>query len=269
MPQIEQLFIYPIKSCKGIPLNRARAMERGFEGDRQWMLVDTEGRFLTQRKLAKMALIDVQLEGDLLCVQAPGSGQMVIDDNNDRLDETQSVSIWHDDLESYLYQPRIDQWFSEFLEQPCRLVKRGEALRQVDPEFCEPGRDVSFADGFPYLLTNKASLDELNSRLSQPVSMNHFRPNIVVSHEPAYSEDGWAELATGEVIFGVKKPCARCILTTVDPETGVRNSNREPLNTLTAYRRQDAGVMFGQNLVVEKSGWVEIGENVTIREKTA
>ena len=262
--QIENIYIYPIKSCKGIPLTRAEAQARGLACDRRWMLVNEEGLFLTQRKYPKMALISVAVnqETEELKVEAPGHETMVIDDQRDRLEETITASIWKDNTPAYLFQPSVNEWFSKVLGQPVRLVKQSDALRQVDTDYSELGQDVSFADGFPYLLTNTSSLEDLNKRLENPVSMSRFRPNLVLTHPQAFIEDTWKSLTVGDVGFAVKKPCARCVLTTVDPKTGLRDEKREPLNTLAGFRTQAGGVMFGQNLVVSQPGWIAVGDKV-------
>ena len=243
-------------------------MERGLEGDRRWMLVDAKGRFLTQRKYPQMALIEVEWEPGALVVRAPGNNELIIEDAKHQLDQTVDTTIWSDQVPSCTYQSHIDDWFSRVLNMRCHLVKRGEALRQVDTAFSEPGQDVSFADGFPYLLTNTASLDDLNQRLDEPVTMLRFRPNLVVHHTTAFAEDNWQSVRVGELEFHVKKPCSRCILTTVDPSRGVRDANREPLSTLSSYRTRGNEVYFGENLIVHQPGSIAIGDAVSVLEES-
>lgn len=226
---ISELYIYPIKSLGGISLTEAIVDEKGFRYDRRFMLVEPDGTCITQRTNHQMALIDVAIQGDSLHVwhrhqpsdvlelpltvseTAPADGQ-----------EKLPVTIWDDkDVPALTVSDEADRWFSTVLNKPCRLVFMPETTyRPVDPAYTRHQDAVSFADGYPYLLIGQASLDTLNQRLAEPITMQRFRPNIVVSGSLPYEEDAWSQFRIGETDFYGVKPCARCVLTTIDPETG-------------------------------------------------
>jgi uncharacterized protein YcbX len=176
---------------------------------------------------------------------------------------TSRVVVWEDECPAVDEGMDAAQWFSEHLGHPARLVRLADDdARPLASSSAQPGDRVSFADGFPFLLISRASLDELNRRLSLPVAMERFRPNIVVAGCEPHDEDGWHRLSIGEVVFRVAKPCARCVVVTVDQATGERG--REPLRTLSTYRTVDGQVHFGQNLIHEGRGVVRVGDPVLI-----
>jgi hypothetical protein len=160
-------------------------------------------------------------------------------------------------------EPAAHAWFSRYLGFDCRLVYMDEAAhRPVDPQYAPEGREVSFADGYPLLLTAEASLADLNARLDAPVPMNRFRPNLVVAGGMAFAEDGWSRVRIGAVPFQVVKPCARCVVTTIDPQTAAQG--KEPLRTLSRFRRRQGKVFFGENLIPEQPGIVRVGDPVEV-----
>jgi Uncharacterized Fe-S protein len=261
---VTKIFVYPIKSCAGIGLERAEAGPRGFLHDREWMVVDGEGRFVTQRTEPRLALVRVRLEGDALEAAAPGRPVLRVP-----LDRTggprRRVVVWNDTCDAVSEGPEAARWFSALLGMPCELVRMAAgAVRPVDPARAGPGRQVGFADAFPFLLLSEASLEGLNARLGRPLPVNRFRPNLVVSGCPPHAEDEWRRIRVGDVVLRVVKPCARCVITTVDQETGV--AGKEPLATLATYRRRGNAVLFGQNLVHENTGTVRVGDPVEILE---
>jgi uncharacterized protein YcbX len=160
--------------------------------------------------------------------------------------------------------PAADEWLSEAIGSPCRLVYMAdpERARPVDPEYGRAEDRVSFADGFPMLVTTQASLDDLNAQLEHPIPMNRFRPNLVVAGGEAWAEDRWRGLLVGDVMFRVAKECARCVVTTIDQRTAEKSPQSEPLRTLAKFRRKDGNVMFGQNLVPDRRGILRIGDPV-------
>ena len=168
-----------------------------------------------------------------------------------------------------MFGDEVNGWFSDVLDVECRLVTMPETTRRrIPPEFAvNPGEDhVSFADGYPFLLIGEASLAEVNARLETPVPMNRFRPNLVVSGSEAFAEDSWKKIRIGETVFHLVKPCARCVLTTVDQATGVKDG-KEPLKTLASFRTFDGKVLFGQNLIAENPGGVvRVGDEVEVLE---
>lgn len=257
---VQDIFIYPVKSLGGIRLSEAIVEEKGFRLDRRWMLVDEEGMFVTQRKHSQLALLQVSLGNDELVV-------------THKIDPKKSVkiplefavgpellvTIWDDQVLARVVHPTLDLWFSEFLGFKVNLVMMPESThRKVNPKYAVHAESVSFADGMPYLIIGLESLNDLNSRMEKPVSMNRFRPNIVFSGGSPYLEDSLRKIRIGEVEFQIVKPCARCVLTTVDPEVGIKG--KEPLATLSTYRTLNGKVYFGQNVVALQSGKISIGD---------
>lgn len=262
--RVDGLYCYPVKSCAGTSLATATVGPRGIVGDRQWMVVDETGQFVTQRELHRMALVSPSLDNGRLELSAPGMPPLTVTPavRENRVD----VSIWSDRCAAIDEGPSAAEWLSTFLEVRCRLVRFPEdATRQVDPEYASPDDQVGFADGFSFLLASCASLDDLNRRLASPLPMNRFRPNIVVSGGDAFQEDRWKRIRIDGITFGVVKPCARCVITTVDQKTG--EAAREPLRTLATFRKvAGRGVMFGQNLIHDQSGVLHVGAEVAVLE---
>jgi len=263
--RVDGLYCYPVKSCGGTTLVTATVGPRGIVGDRQWMVVDDSGEFLTQRELHRMALVSPRLlHNGLLELSAPGMPPLTVTAavRQDRVD----VSIWRDRCVAIDEGQSAAEWLTAFLEARCRLVRfPDDATRRVDPEYAGPNDQVGFADGFSFLLTSRASLDDLNQRLTAPLPMNRFRPNIVVSGGEAFEEDRWKRIRVGGITFAVVKPCARCVTTTVDQQTG--EASREPLRTLATFRNVTGrGVMFGQNLIHDQSGVLHVGAEVAVLE---
>lgn len=263
---VQDLYIYPVKSLGGIRKERAVVFERGFEHDRRWMLVDEEGKFISQRSHAQLAVLQTRLTEHELIVSHRFNeyDQIVLPLVPSDEEDVIEVQVWNDRIKAVHIDRRIDEWFSEHLKKDCRFVFLPYwSERFVDSYYTSnQSLQVSFADAFPYLLIGQASLDDLNSRLTEPVPMNRFRPNIVVSGSNAFEEDTWKEIRIGEIRFRVSKPCARCIVTTIDQETSVKGT--EPLATLAQYREVGNKVMFGQNLVALNKGVIHIGDEVEI-----
>jgi uncharacterized protein YcbX len=237
----------------------------GFELDRRWMAVGNDGRFLSQREHRRLALVRVRLDADRLVLEAPGLPLLEIELEREA-SLASRVQVWDDECPAFDEGNDAASWFSEHLGCSARLVRMaGDDARPLGSSSAQPGDRVSFADGFPFLLLSTASLDELNRRLSLPVPMDRFRPNIVVEGCEANAEDGWHRVRIGEVVFRIAKPCARCVVTTVDQASGERG--REPLRTLSTYRSVEGQVIFGQNLVHEGRGVVRVGDSVEILQR--
>ena len=258
------MYHYPIKSCRGTALDVAAVGARGIVADRQWMVVDPTGHFLTQRELPRLALIEPTLRAGLLEISAPDMPALSvpIGDMGERVD----VVVWDDTCVAVDHGPEPAEWFSRVLDTPCRLVRiADDEVRRADREFATPTDQVGFADGFSFLLTSRASLDELNRRLQVPLPMNRFRPNIVIDGVEPFEEDRWKRIRIDGITFDVAKPCARCAITTVDQHTAERS--KEPLRTLATFRTQPGrGVMFGQNLIHDRTGVLRVGADVEILE---
>ncbi len=253
--RVSQLHVYPVKSCRGIAVGEAELDDRGFVNDRRWMIVDEFGDYITQREVPQLATIDTRLTHSGIQL-----GEVTIPtDFSDG--PRRRVRVWSDVLEAVVHEP-ASAWLSGVLARRCELVfMPDDQRRQVDPQYARPGEITNFADGFPLLLISEESLADLNARLEKPVEMRRFRPNIVVSGCDAFAEDRWTEMHIGEVLLRAVKPCSRCVITTVDPETGA--GGLEPLRTLARYRVGDGGVHFGMNVIHESRGTLRVGDPVT------
>jgi uncharacterized protein YcbX len=258
--KLTALYRYPVKSLRAESASRLAVGARGFVGDREWMIVDADGRFLTQRQQPRMCLVDCVVDVDGLRLQAPG---MPVLRPRPQPGQRIEVEVWSDRVEVETAAAPADDWCSSFLGQPCRLVRfPDDVVRPVDPSYAEAGDQVGFADGYPFLLISEASLDDLNRRLAQPLPMARFRPNLVVSGCAPYAEDSWRRIRIGDLAFRVCKPCSRCAIPTIDIATAERG--REPLATLATYRKRDNNVYFGQNLVHDDRGWLTLGAAVEV-----
>jgi uncharacterized protein YcbX len=256
------IHVYPVKSLSGHDLNHTVVDGFGLAHDRRWMVVDRDGRFLTQRERPRMALIQVTLEASEIGLTAPDMPPLRIStacDGGPRVE----VVVWQDRCEATAAGQDADIWLSQFLGIECHLVYMSDDVRrQVDQRYAEPQHYTSFSDGFPLLLISEASLNDLNSRLEQPLSMRRFRPNLVVSGCAPYAEDQWSRIRIGAMELRLVKPCSRCKITTIDPDTGTAGS--EPLKTLAGYRRVGNMILFGQNLVYDRPGELKTGMPVEI-----
>jgi uncharacterized protein YcbX len=179
------------------------------------------------------------------------------------------TAVWGAAVAPLLASNDAHAWISDYLHAPHRLVYMDDACARplkakYDGKYGEDSDEVSFADGFPLLLTSQASLDLLNSKLAEPVPMLRFRPNLVVAHTAPHAEDGWKRIRIGAIEFDLVKPCSRCVFTTVDFERGEFDPSGEPLRTLTTYRRGDRGVTFGQNVIPRSGGTVRVGDEVAV-----
>ena len=259
--RLAALYVYPVKSTRRVALEASAVEPQGLRMDRRWMLVDPEGKFVSQRVAPKLARVRATAQPDGLRAQAPGEEDAFVrfPDGTARI----SANLWGDAISVAEADDRAHAWFSRFLGMECRLVFLDDpASRPVEAGYGRPGDVVSFADSFPALLLSEASLDALNERLDEPVPMHRFRPNLVVSGVEAFAEDAWERVRIGDVHFLVVKPCARCVVTTIDQETGA-SSGKEPVRTLQTFRRgEDGKVYFGQNLVPLHPGTVRRGDIV-------
>ena len=271
MITLSALHYYPIKSCAGTSVKRTQAAERGLINDRDFMLVDADNHFLTQREYARMALIKPMLRDGLLTVLAPGMAALTVDPME--YAETREVVVWDDTCRAHDMGNMAADWFSTYLGTTARLVYQDHSQkRRVDPRYAPHDIDeASFSDGFPFLLISEASLADLNARLETPLPMNRFRPNLVVAGCEPFAEDTWKRIRIGTLELAIVKPCARCAITTTDQQTAERG--KEPLATLASFRRTlgNSKVMFGQNVIYAtetgaRGGWLEVGTPVEVLE---
>jgi uncharacterized protein YcbX len=264
---LSNIFIYPVKSLPGISLEKSLVEERGLRYDRRWMLVDKQNKFITQRFYPQMVLIDVKIDQGYLWLAHRSKKMPHLQISiNELPNNSQNVQIWDDYCNSLVYSSEVNDWFSDALDTFCKLVfMPNTTRRKTSTKYYEKSKDVSFADGYPYLIIGERSLEHLNSKLDEPVNMIQFRPNLVFSGGKEHEEDGWKEIKIGKINFAVVKPCARCVITTIDTESG--NKNKEPLSTLSNYRKFNKKIMFGQNAIALSEGTLSIGDKITILKK--
>ncbi|MFT2007278.1 MOSC domain-containing protein [Pontibacter sp. 13R65] len=263
---ISEINIYPIKSLGGVSLQRAQVEERGFRHDRRWMLIDADNNFLTQRQHAQMALLQVALqEQGLEISHKQGLLEPLLVPFGQTEGPALQVQIWDDTCTALEVSAAVSAWFTEALQMPARLVYMpSDSERKVDPNYAQENEIVGFADGYPFLLIGQASLNDLNSRLQEPVPMNRFRPNLVFTGAAPFAEDEFDSFKIGQISFRVSKPCARCIVTTIDQASAEKGA--EPLKTLATYRVINKKVMFGQNLVHEGAGELQLGDELVVEK---
>jgi uncharacterized protein YcbX len=260
--RVADLFIYPVKGARAVPVPSAAVEPAGFADDRRWMLVDESARAVTQRELPALARLVAEpdgngglrllFDGESLAVRRSGADAPRV-----------PVTIWRDALrlrEAAEAAPVVSRWFG----RPLRLVQQGsDATRPIDPAWGDKGDVVSLADGFPILVATTASLEAL----CLPVGMDRFRPNLVIEGSEPWAEDGWRRLKVGAVELDLPKPCARCVVTTVDQVSGAA-TGPEPLDSLRAKRlsadRRNPGVLFGWNAVPIGAGTVRVGDPVEV-----
>ncbi|MDB5801356.1 MAG: hypothetical protein JWL63_2295 [Rhodocyclales bacterium] len=257
MPELAALYRYVVKSCRGERLNEAYVSRMGLPLDRHWMVADEHGAMLTGREEPRLVCIEVIAEedGDQIHLYAPGMHDLHV--SRHALCIARSATVWRDEFMALGGYSPANAWLSQFLGRNVQLLHIGEQSMRRVPE--RPDMHLSFADAYPLLLINAASLDELSNRAGREMSVERFRPNLVVSGAAAFAEDAWQRLRIGEVTFVVEKPCERCVFTTADPVTGVRSSDQEPLRTLAKFRKQNGAVMFGMNLRPENEGELRTG----------
>ena len=256
MARVAELWLYPVKSLGGIRLDAAALERRGLRHDRRWMVVDASGRGLTQREQPRLAAIRTAIGPERLVLDVPGHGcQEVPLQERKGAGGRLTVRVWGDTVPALGGDPALDAALSAYLDRPVRLVRLADdARRACDPTYAPAGSETGFADGFPLLVTGEGSLNALNDAIvgrgGEPVPMTRFRPNLVLGGLDAGAEDRAASVRVGDVRLLFVKPCDRCVITTIDQETGEK-TGKEPIGALGATRRnpRTRGVMFGQNAV--------------------
>ena len=264
------LHIYPVKGLRGTDLRAAAVEPCGLAGDRRWMVVDEQGHFLTQRQLPAMARFDAALSETTLRLgldddaietpRRPAAGGARI-----------AVTVWRSRLQAATVGGEVDRWLSVRLGRPCRLVQLDDPhARPIEPAHAEPGEHVSFADGFPLLLTSTGSLGALNDGLraggGSAIGIDRFRPNLVIDGAAPWAEEEWRLLRIGGIRFRAPKPCVRCVVTSIDQRSGRIAAPGEPLRTLARLRPRPGGILFGLNLVAQQDGRLAVGDRVEILE---
>jgi len=271
--RLASIHIYPMKAGRAVDLDESVVEPWGLAGDRRWLLVDEDGRFVSQREEPSLARVVVSygptagtiglsaagFPGGRVAAPAAGDGAPLL-----------KVSVWSSTVLAAAAGPDGDAWFSAYLGRPVRLVYLDDPTRRpVDPGYGQDGDVVSFADGYPLLLASTGSLDELGRWLSRrggrPVPMTRFRPSVVVTGAPPWAEDRWRRIRIGAVSFRVVKPCGRCVVTTIDQITGEKQGS-QPLKMLGRRRRFGQQLVFGQNMIPDSAGVIRAGDLVEVLE---
>ncbi|CAM5296329.1 MULTISPECIES: MOSC domain-containing protein [Streptomyces] len=270
--EVDSIHVHPVKAFRGLSPREAVVEPWGLAGDRRWALIDHGGKVVTQREQPRLALAAAEpLAGGGLRLSAPGRPPLTVEVPEPAA--TVPVNVFGTKVEGVPADPAAHAWCSAYLGFEVRLVHMDDPAtrRPVDPEYALPGEMVSFADGYPLLVTTVASLAALNSLIAQgpnahegPLPMNRFRPNVVVAGTEPWAEDHWTRIAVGDVVFRAPKPSGRCVVTTTDQATAERG--REPLRTLARHRRIDGKLLFGQNLVPLSPGTIRVGDPVRVLE---
>ncbi|MEQ9105280.1 MAG: MOSC domain-containing protein [Rhodothermales bacterium] len=254
--RVVSLHIYPLKGARAVDLDTVRVQSRGLEGDRAWMLVDADGTFVSQRSVPDLTGLTAHHKtGDSLELVWRGEHHTVPQPTG----PLEPVRVWNDIVEAIPADEEANSWLSERLGRTFRLFWMPPTThRQVDPVYASEGHGTRFTDGYPVLVTTTGSLQSLGL----DIPMNRFRPSIVIHTLDAWMEDAWDRIAIGDVELRLVKPCGRCVVTTIDQDTGV--AGKEPLTTLARLRKQGSKVLFGENAVVEKAGTIAVGDRVTV-----
>jgi len=263
MLKVSALFIYPIKACRGIEVQAFRLDALGPQLDRRFMLVDEQGGFISQRQEPRLSQVVPTLGPTALLVKAPGMQTLKLPLSLRDDGRVTEIKVWKHTGPAIEADASVHEWFSEWLHRPCRLVHMPYAqLRRVDPDYAAEPAFTAFTDGFPELLVSQSSVDDLGKRAQMPLSVERFRPNIVVSGSEPYAEDSWKHIRIGDVPFDVVKPCSRCAVTTIDPATS--EQGKEPLATLASYRKQNGKTLFGQNCIHRELGTIRVSDPVEV-----
>ncbi|ETI57951.1 MOSC domain-containing protein [Marinomonas profundimaris] len=263
---LSDLSIYPIKSIKGIPLKSSQVSAEGLWGDRRYMIIKPNGEFITGREYPTLTLIKSEwIKRGIWKLSHPSHPNFIEINSDDLSTEHQDVLIWDDTLRAQKAKENINTWFSDVLNESVCLVHFSEQSKRFTSR--RPESPVAFADGYPFLLTTRASLEELNTTCTQAIAMTQFRPNLVIQGNSAFEEDSWKRIRIGDVEFENVKPCIRCIFTTLDPETAERLPKGEPLKTLGKFRLLDnKGITFGINMIALNSGEIHVNDKVEVLE---
>lgn len=283
-PRLASIHIYPLKAGRAVDLAESAVEPWGLAGDRRWLVVDAAGRFVSQREEPELARVIAAypaagaaqaaagrpLRTEAITLAAPGHPPLKVrmpwaDDDTEMV----PVTVWESRVCAAAAGKEADDWLGRLLDRDVRLVYLDDPRRrEVDQDYGDPGDRVSFADGYPLLLTSAGSLEALGGWLAEdghpPVPMNRFRPSVVVTGTPAWAEDGWRRIRIGAVTFRVVKPCGRCLVTTIDQTTAERG--RQPLELLGRRRRFGQQLVFGQNMIPDAPGSIRVGDPIEVLE---
>jgi uncharacterized protein len=250
MTTVEELHIYPVKGCRGIARQSVKLVTTGFEWDRHWMIIDSTGSFITQRTHPQLARIQPEIDDEHLILHAEGLSPLKV--SLLPLGDPTEVVVWKDRCTGLDQGDAASEWLSEAVKDAVRLVRIAAPTdRLANAKFAGPDpTPVTFVDGFPILICNRASLEDLNKRMPEPVPMARFRPNLVVGDLPPFAEDRIAAFRIGNITLRLVKPCTRCIVTSTDQQTGERSTNPLPVLRKFRFNKELLGVTFGENAVI-------------------
>lgn len=276
MIKISELYIYPVKSLGGMKLNTSQLSPFGLKHDRRWMIVDENGKFISQREVHNMATINTAIKDNKL-VLSHNNSEITVPSTNEYGSETGGetsrqimVTIWDDSFKATHVSTQVDKWLTNILGQDCRLVYMDDNVqRQIDIGFAPKGQNVSFADAYPILVISQASIDDLNARLETKVNVNRFRANIIVSGTTPHAEDDWQELSINSIEYKAAKLCSRCIMPSINQKTG-KQDQVKMLAVLNQYRKIDKKIKFGQNLIYKSleninEQWISCEDEIILK----
>lgn len=262
--KLSEINIYPVKSFGGISLKETEVTKIGLKNDRLFILVDENNHFITQRQFPKLSTIKTTIETKGINLFNKEIADIFIPFNPKEKNYIE-VKVWRSTCKALVADESINKKISAFLSTNCKIAfMPEETKRSVNPDYDVLGNsNVSFADGYPFLIISEESLNELNSKLEKKILMNRFRPNIVISGGIPFQEDTWTKIKIGTCVFHIVKPCERCVVTTIEQESGLI-LDKEPLKTLASFRTINNKVIFGQNMLVENTGIIKLGDSIEI-----
>jgi uncharacterized protein len=263
MISVQQLFVYPIKSLGGFSVQNAQVNKRGLQYDRRYMLVDDNNSFLTQRTFKEMALLQVaQANNNFEVFDKRNIADKIFIPNELTSGSTALVTVWDDVCEAIIAPQAINTWFTKVLGANCRLVYMpNSSQRFIDKRYATNTNDVnSFSDGYPILMVSEASLNDISAKAKTEIPVDRFRPNIVITGVAPFAEDDLKQFTINNTNYMGVKPCARCVVTTIDQNTA--QSGKEPLKTLATYRQVNNKILFGQNVIPQNNGVIAVGDKL-------
>jgi hypothetical protein len=262
--RVSHVLRYPIKGCAAVSVRACELDDYGLAADRRWLFLDNTGHFHSQRATPKMALIRPRSRGDELWLEAAGVGALAVQRSEGKRVE---VEIWGGKAIGIDQGEAAADWFEAYIDRPGRLLRLADdGARAVEPEHAAKETFTGFADGYPLLIVSDASVEDLDSRLDEGVSLLNFRPNIVIAGCSPHDEDSWRTLRIGELVIDLVKPCARCAVVDVEPATGERRG--DVLSKLATYRRHGGKVWFGVNAIHRGQGRVQVGDKVEVLQQS-
>lgn len=265
MYKLTEINIYPVKSLSGYSVKNALVTDRGLQYDRRWMIIDEAGKFITQRSLHKMSLLRAEINDEEVELSNKISNDKISFKIDQKTDRSINAVIWDDIVNTIQVDEQIDEWLCDNLNTKCSLVYMPDSSRRmVDKKYSLNNDITSLSDAYPFLIIGEQSLNDLNARLKQKISMDRFRTNFVFSGGNSFDEDKWRIIKIGEILFYPVKPCSRCTVPTIDPSTG--ETGNEPLTTLSLFRKADNKIYFGQNMLHSGVGDIKINTEIEVLE---